>query len=64
LSEAVTANVERFPLENPFNVAFETTRAYAARSQTPSATVVRAAQRLGCEGFIELRNAVRRSLQK
>jgi DNA-binding MurR/RpiR family transcriptional regulator len=52
---AVTAEkVERFLLENPFDVAFGTTRAIARRCQTSSATVVRAAQRLGCEGFVEL----------
>jgi DNA-binding MurR/RpiR family transcriptional regulator len=61
----VTAErVERFLLENPLDVAFGTTRAIASRCQTSSATVVRASQRLGYEGFVELRDAVRRSLRK
>jgi hypothetical protein len=59
-----TAKVERLLLENPFEVAFGTTRAIAGHCHTSSATVVRASQRLGYRGFIELRDAVRRSLRK
>jgi hypothetical protein len=59
-----TAHVDRFLLENPLEVAFGTTRAIASRCQTSSATVVRASQRLGYKGFVELRDVVRRTLRK
>ena len=56
--------MERFLLENPIEVAFGTTRSIAGRCHATSPIVVRASRRLGYEGFVHLRSAVRQSLRK